>query len=101
MTRKRIRRIATWRQIKKNGFYESGIIYNNSRMPCDEIYFRWIIDGKTIWNYELTVAESLIMMRGLNSALYYKLAKQETKKFGRLLNKNNLIKAEKRLRFVN
>ena len=86
---KKQRSIATWRQVKKNGYYESGIIYNNKRLHCDEIYFKWVIDKKIVWNYQMTFAEALLMLRGLASALYYKAAKEETKKFGRLLNKNN------------
>lgn len=85
---KKKRRIATWRQIKENGYYESGIIYNN-RPACDEVYFKWVVDGKIKWFYELTVAETLGMVRGFSAALYYKLSKEEAKKFGRLLNKNN------------
>ena len=86
---KKQRKVATWRQIKKNGFYESGIIYNNKKLICDELYFKWVIDGKIKWSYEMTTAEAMLMVRGFASAIYYKLAKEEAKKFGKLLNKNN------------
>ena len=87
---KRKRSIATWRQVKKNGFYESGVIYNNKpQRACDEIYFKWIVNGQKEWCYEMTLGEALIMIRGLSSVLYYKIAKDEVKKWGKLLNKNN------------
>ena len=88
---KKKRSVITWREVRRNGYHESGVIYNNNRMPCDEIYFKWIIDEKVRWSYELTVAEAMQMIRGLSSALYYKLSKDEVKKFGKSLNKNNLL----------
>ena len=83
----RRRSIATWRQPKKNGYFESGIIYNNNRMPCDEIYFRWVIDDKIKWDYEMTMGEATEMIRGLSSALHIRLEKQMKEQFGKYLNK--------------
>ena len=85
---KKKRTVITWRQIRKNGYFESGVIYNN-KPACDEIVFRWIIDDKVKWHYELTVGEAMQMIRGIASALYYKLEKETVKKFGKLLSRKN------------
>ena len=80
------RSIITWRQRKQNGHFESGVVYNG-KIPCDEIYFKWVIDGKNKWYFEMTIAEAMEMIRGISSALYYKLSKDEVKKWGKQLNK--------------
>jgi len=90
VSKKKKRSIVTWRQVKKNGYFESGVIYNNyPERECDEIYFKWIVNGKREWYYETTISEAMQMIRGLASALYYRLEKDTAKKWGRLLSKNN------------
>ena len=89
MTRIRQKSVATWRQVKGNGYFESGVIYHNRQAICDEIYFKWVINGKRKWHYMMTVGEAMEMIRGLASALYYKLERDTAKKFGKLLSKNN------------